>query len=159
LWVEAEGAATAANQERLYIAATVTEWLRAEAQGQHKLAELFERRIRLEFRPTFEACKKTDLINNPDAPAGPLLMAGFRSSETDEAAKLNNDAKKSFEHGNQARQRSDDYVRTTVMPATILLLLAISQRFKVFRVRVGVLVFATLLLCFPLYTLLRLPRA
>jgi hypothetical protein len=45
------------------------------------------------------------------------------------------------------------------MLATVLLLIAVSQRFKVHGVRVGVLMFATLLLCFPLYTLLRLPRA
>jgi hypothetical protein len=159
LRVEAEGAQTTANQERLYAAATVTEWLKAEAQSQHKLAELFERRILPEFRPAFEAWKKTDPINNPEAPAGPQLMAGFRSSKMDEAAKLNNDATKRFEQGNEARQRSDEYVRTTVMLATILLLIAVSQRFKVFRVRVGVLVFAAVLLCFPLYTLLRLPRA
>jgi hypothetical protein len=159
LRVEAEGATTTANQERLYIAATVTEWLRAEAEGQRKLAELFERRILPEFRPAFDAWKKTDPINNPDAPAGPQLMAEFRSSKTDEAAKLNNDATKRFEQGNKARRCSDEYVRTTVTLATILLLIAVSQRFKVFRVRVGVLAFATLLLSFPLYTLLRLPRA
>jgi hypothetical protein len=159
LRVEAEGAATTANQERLYIAATVTEWLKAEAQGQHKLAELFERRVLPEFRPAFEAWKKTDPINNVNAPAGPQLMAQYRSSKSDEAAKLNGDATRSFEQGNQARQRSDDYVRTTVTLATILLLVAVSQRFKIYRVRVAVLVFAALLLFFPLYTLVRLPRA
>jgi hypothetical protein len=159
LRVEAEGAQTTANQERLYIAATVAEWLKAEAQGEHKLAELFERRMLPEFRPAFEAWKKTDPINNPNAPAGPQLMAEYRSSKTDEAAKLNSDAANIFEQGDQARQRSDDYVRTTVMLATILLLIAVSQRFKIYRVRVGVLAFAMLLLCLPLYTLLRLPRA
>jgi hypothetical protein len=159
LRVEAEGAATTANQERLYIAATVTEWLKAEAQGQHKLAELFERRILPEFRSTFEAWKQTDPINNANAPAAPQLMTEYRSSKTEEADKLNSDATRRFEQGNQARERSDDYVRTTVMLATILLLIAVSQHFKVYGVRVGVLLFATLLLCFPLYTLLRLPRA
>lgn len=159
LRVEAEGAATTANQERLYIAATVTAWLTAEAQGQHKLAELFERRILPEFRPAFEAWKKTDPINNANAPAGPQLMAEYRSSKTHEAAELNDEATKNFEQGNEARQHSDNYVRTTVMLATILLLIAVSQRFKVYRVRVAVSAFATLLLCLPLYTLLRLPRA
>src|SRR5215471_5328892 len=58
LRVEAEGAETTANQERLYIAATVVEWLKAEALGQYKLAEIFERRILPEFRPAFEAWKR-----------------------------------------------------------------------------------------------------
>src|SRR5215467_5976097 len=80
LRIEAEGAQTTANQKRLYTAATVAEWLKAEAQGEHKLAKLFERRIVPEFRPAFEAWKKTDPINNPNAPAGPQLMAEYRSS-------------------------------------------------------------------------------
>src|ERR1700742_246915 len=75
LRVEAEGITTYANQERLYNAATVVEWLKAEAHSDKKLADLFERRLLPEFRPAFESWKKTDPINNPDAPAGPELMA------------------------------------------------------------------------------------
>src|SRR5277367_4604974 len=37
LRVEAEGAATYGNQERLYNASTVIEWLKAEAHGDQKL--------------------------------------------------------------------------------------------------------------------------
>jgi len=159
LRVEAEGAATTANQERLYIASTVVEWLKAEAQGQHKLSEIFERRILPEFRPAFETWKRTDPIHNPNAPAGPQLMTGYRSSKSEEADKLNRQASDIFEKGNEARERSDGYVRVTVILATVLLLIAISQRFKVPSVRVGMLAFATLLLCFPMYLLMRLPRA
>lgn len=159
LRVEAEGAETAANQERLLIAATVSEWLKAEAQGQHKIAKIFERRIFPDYRPVFEAWKKTDPINNPNAPAGPQVMNLYQGSKAAEAVRLNRDASNLFEQGNQARDRSDDYVRTTVMLATILLLIAISQRFKIQFVRVAVLVFAALLLCYPLYFILQLPRA
>src|SRR5271154_7027944 len=78
LRIEADGAATYSNQERLYNASTVDEWLKAEAHGDKKLADLFERRLLAEFRPAFEAWKKTDPLNNPDAPAGPRLMAEYR---------------------------------------------------------------------------------
>src|SRR5438876_4767069 len=44
LRVQAEGAATYANQQRLYNASTVVEWLKAEAHGDKKLADIFERR-------------------------------------------------------------------------------------------------------------------
>jgi len=159
LRIQAEGAATAANQERLYNATTVAEWLKAEAQGQTKLAELFERRLLPEFRPSFEAWKKTDPINNPDAPAGPQLMTEFRSGKTEEAAKLNQQASEIFEQGNLARQHSDEYVRVTVTLATVLLLMAISQRFKFHTIRVGLAVVATLLLCYPIYRIFTLPRA
>ncbi len=159
LRVEAEGTTTYANQERLYNASTVVEWLKAEAHGDTKLANLFERRVLPEFRPAFEAWKKTDPLNNPNAPAGPHLMAEYRSSKTEEAAKLNDQATEVFEQGTRGRQHSDEYVRATVTLATVLLLMAISQRFKTHSVRVGLLVIATLLLCFPVYHILTLPRA
>jgi hypothetical protein len=159
LRVQAEGTATYANQERLYNASTVVEWLTAEAHGDKKLADLFERRFLPEFRPAFEAWKKTDPLNNPSAPPGPQLMAGYRSSKTEEADKLNDQATEVFEQGTRDRQLSDKYVRVTVTLATVLLLMAISQRFKTRGVRLGLLVIAALLLCFPVYHVLSLPRA
>lgn len=159
LRVEAEGAATSANQERLYNASTVVEWLKAEAHSDKKLADLFERRFLPEFRPAFEAWKKTDPLNNINAPAGPQLMAEYRSSRTEEAAKLNDQATEIFEQGTRSRQLSDEYVRATVTLATVLLLIAISQRFHIRGVRVGLLVTAMLLLCVPVYHILTLPRA
>jgi hypothetical protein len=159
LRVQAEGATAYANQERLYNASTVVEWLKAEAHSDKKLADLFERRFLPEFRPAFEGWKKTDPLNNPNAPAGPQLMPQYRSSKTEEAAKLNDQATEVFEQGTRARQRSDEYVRATVTLATVLLLIAVSQRFKTRGVRIGLLVIAMLLLCFPVYHILTLPRA
>ncbi len=159
LRVQAEGASTTANQERLYNASTVVQWLIAEAHGDKKLADLFERRFLPEFRPAFEAWKKTDPLNNPNAPPGPQMMAEYKSSRTEEAAKLNDQATEAFAEGTKDRQLSDQYVRVTVTLATVLLLMAISQRFKTRGVRIGLLVIATILLCFPVYHVLRLPRA
>jgi hypothetical protein len=159
LRIEAEGVATYANQERLYNASTVVEWLKAKAHDDKKLADLFERRFLPEFRPAFDAWKKTDPVNNPNSPAGPQLMAGYRSSKTEEAAKLNDQATGVFEQGTRARQQSDQYVRITVTLATVLLLTAISQRFTTRGVRFGLLVIAIILLCFPVYRILSLPRA
>jgi hypothetical protein len=159
LRVQAEGASNAANQERLYNASTVVEWLKAEAQGQKKLSDLFERRFLPEFRPAFEAWKKTDPLNNPNAPAGPQLMTEYRSSKTDQATRLNNQATEVFEQGTHGREIADQYVRATVTLATVLLLIAISQRFKTRGVRVALLLIAALLLCFPVYHILTLPKA
>jgi hypothetical protein len=159
LRIQAEGAATYANQERLYNASTVVEWLKAEAHRDKKLADLFERRFLPEFRPAFETWKKTDPINNPNAPAGPQLMAEYRNSKTVEAAKLNDQATEVFDQGTRDRQFSDEYVRVTVTLATVLLLMAISQRFRIRGVRLGLLAIAALLLCFPVYHILTLPRA
>jgi hypothetical protein len=159
LRIEAEGAATYANQERLYNASTVAEWLKAEAHNDKKLADLFERRFLPEFRPAFESWKKTDPLNNLNAPAGPQLMAEYRSSRAAEAEKPNDQASESFEQGTRGRQYSDQYVRATVTLATVLLLIAISQRFNTRSVRIGLLAIAAFMLCFPVYNILTIPRA
>ena len=85
--------------------------------------------------------------------------AEYHSAKAEEVVRLNQDARKVFAEGNVARHNSDDYVRATVMLATVLLLTAISQRFKTHSVRVGLAVMAALLLCLPIYHILKLPRA
>jgi hypothetical protein len=159
LRIQAEGTSTAANQERLYNSSTVVEWLIAEAHHDTKLADLFERRLLPEFRPAFEAWKKTDPLNNPNAPAGPQLMGEYRSSKAEAAAKLNDQATAVFDQGTKGRDYADLYVRATVTLATVLLLIAISQRFKTPRVRVGLVAVAMVLLCLPIYRIITLPRA
>lgn len=159
LRVEAQGMEVRNNQERMYNAGTVVEWLTAEAHGDHKLAAIFERRFLPEFRPAFEAWKQTDPVNNPDAAPGPALMPGYHDSKAAETAKLNAQASDLFEQGTKARERADDYVRVTVLLATVLLLTAISQRFRVHGVRVTLAVIAALLLLIPIYRILTLPRA
>jgi len=158
LRIQAEGAERYANQERLYDASTVVEWLKARAQGDKKLTDLFERRFLPEFRPAFEAWKKTDPLNNPSAPAGPELMSEYRSSKTEQASQFDKKATAVFDEGTSAREDSDLYVRATVTLATVLLLVAIGQRFKNSRARIGLAVFEGILLCFPIYHILTLPR-
>jgi hypothetical protein len=158
LRVQAQGMTTRGGQEQIYDASAVTEWIKAESVGNHKLAELFVRRMRPEARTAFDAWVKTDPINNPQAPAGPLLMAEYHNAHLEEGARITEEATKEFDAGTKARSRSDDYVRVTVLLATVLLLVAISQRFKTHRVRVGLAVVALLLLCVPIYRIITLPR-
>ena len=158
LRVQAQGLATRGGQEQIYDASTVVEWIKAQDSGNMKLADLFERRFRPEAKVAFEAWKKLDPLNNPDAPAGPLLMPEYHNAHAEESAKLSQEATEAFEQGAKSRSTSDDYVRITVLLATVLLLTAIAQRFKTHQVRVGLAVVAFLLVCIPIYRILTLPR-
>jgi hypothetical protein len=71
---------------------------------------------------------------------------------------VNHEASRVFAEGTAARRQSDDYVRTTVVLATVLFLLALSQRFKLRRVRLGLLVPAGGLMIYALVTILSFPR-
>ncbi len=159
LRVQAQSMEVQSNQERIYDAATVVEWLKAEANGQTRLADIFERRLLPEFRPAFEAWKKTDPVHNPNAPAGPAQMPEYHDTMAEQAAKMNQQASEIFEQGTQAREWAEKYVRITVILATVLLLTAISQRFRSHRIRVCLIVMSFLLLCIPIWSIVTLPRA
>jgi hypothetical protein len=159
LRVQAEAFSVRSNQERQYNASNVNEWLKAKAHGEANLAVLFERRFLPEFVPAFESWKKTDPLHNPDAPPGPMMMPEYHDSAAAESTRLGHEATELFENGTSARERGDEYVRVTVTLATVLLLTAISQRFRDHRVRRALIVLAALLLCIPLWHILTLPRA
>jgi len=158
LRVQAQGMANRGGQEQIYDASSVNEWIKAEMAGQQKLAEIFKRRLRPEFKVAFDAWVKLDPLNNPDAPPGPLMMPEYHNAHSEEAAKLSNEASVAFEKGAKSRSTSDNYVRVTVLLATVLLLVAISQRFKTHQVRVGLAVLALVLMCLPIYRIITLPR-
>ena len=158
LRIEAQGTAEHATQIQLYDGLTVTEWIKAEAHGDTKLAALFEHRLFPEFRPAFEAWKATDPIHNPNAPAGPTLMPQYRNVASERATKLDQEASQAFDEGTQAREHADQYIRVTVVLATVLLLAALSQRFRNTRIRTSLLVLAFVILLNPLWHILSLPR-
>src|SRR5258708_14872216 len=103
LRVEAQAFSVRSNQERQYNAFNVNEWLKAEVHGETNLAELFERRFLTEFRPAFEAWKKTHPLHNPNAPAGPALMPEYRGSSAAEFTRLDRGATEVSEQGTECR--------------------------------------------------------
>jgi hypothetical protein len=87
-----------------------------------------------------------------------MMMPQYRNADLENAAKLSKEASDLFAEGTKARETSDDYVRATVLLATVLLLVAISQRFRTHLVRVALASLALVLLCLPLWRVLHLPR-
>src|SRR5258708_15348977 len=107
LRVEAEAFSVRSNQERQYNASNVNEWLKAEVHGEPSLAELFERRFLPEFRPAFEAWKKTDPLHNPNAPAGPAPMPEYHYKSNAEFTRLDHEPTEFFEQGTQPPEPGD----------------------------------------------------
>ena len=63
-----------------------------------------------------------------------------------------------FETGVATRRTGDEYVRITVVLATVLLLTALAQRFRIRRVRLGLLAVATVLLAYASFLIVNFPR-
>ncbi len=148
---------TLAGQLRLYDLALVNSWLDAYTQGNSKLANIYEKRFRPEFRPVFAAWLATDPFHNPNAPAGPLYMPQYKLSLEDQANQLDAQAAKIFQEGQAANQQGDDYVLNAVFLATVLFLTAIAERFEWNTVRAVILALALGMLLFGLYHLFTYP--
>ena len=157
--VAAQGKMTLAGQDRLYDITTFNGWIAAKTAGNDKLAELYQRRFRPEYAGAFAAWQKLDPLHNPSAPAGPIFMAEYTNANSRESATLAVEAKGYFENGVSMRETGDNYVKVTVLLATVLLLTALGQRFEIFGTRVAVLAVAAVLLIVSTYVLLTFARA
>jgi len=158
LRVAAEGLATLAGQERIYDSDTFNSWLAAKLDGKTQAAEFFERRFRDEYRPAFTAWMKTDPFSNAQAPPGPIFMPDYHNAKHEQFLSLTKQAADMADQGTKSGETGDQYVRITVLLATVLLITAIGQRFRFKAARVAFMILAWLLLCLPFWQLLTLPR-
>jgi hypothetical protein len=158
LRVTAEGLATLAGQERIYDSDTFNSWLAAKLDGKAQAAEFFERRFRGEYRPAFTAWMKTDPFSNAQAPPGPIFMPEYHNAKHEQFLQLTKQAAEMSDQGTKSGETGDQYVRITVLLATVLLITAIGQRFRFKTVRILFMILAWLLLCLPFWQLLTLPH-
>jgi hypothetical protein len=155
---QANQALTLGGQQRLLDVSTFNTWIEARSEGKRELAALFERRFSPEFKVAFDAWLALNPFSNREAPAGPSFMPEYANSLLERGARLNDRADRSFEEGSDARRSADEYIRTTVVLATVLFLLALSQRFRIRQMRIGILVLATGLVLYGLVTMLTFPH-
>jgi hypothetical protein len=158
LRVDAEGLATLAGQDRIYDSGTFNSWLAARLDGKAEAADFFERRFRGEYRAAFAAWMKTDPFSNAQAPPGPIFMPEYHNKNHEQFMVLSKQATEIADQGTKAGETGDQYVRITVLLATVLLITAIGQRFRFKFVRIFFMILAWLLLCLPFWQLLKLPR-
>lgn len=156
--VEADEAATLGGQQRLLDVSTFNTWIEVSALGKDRVADLYVDRFSPEFRVAFDAWLLTKPFSNPDAPPGPSFMPEYHNERTKHAAELNERANEAFDRGTEARETADRYVRQTVLFATVLFLVAISQRFTYRAVRHTATALAGALMIFALLGVSTLPR-
>jgi hypothetical protein len=85
-------------------------------------------------------------------------MPEYHNAKHEQFLGLSKQAAEVADQGTKVGETGDQYVRTTVLLAAVLLITAIGQRFHFRAVRVAFMILACLLLCLPLLRLLMLPR-
>jgi hypothetical protein len=155
---QADAASTRGGQVLLGDSSFLNGWLQAHATGDEELEDLFARRFSPEYQVAFQAWLGTHPFTNDDAPPGPAAMPDYRNPDFAEASKLNDEASSSFAEGTEARETAEDYVRDTVLFATVLFLVALAQRFKIRAARLASGAVAIGVLVFTLESVTSLPR-
>lgn len=150
---------TLAGQDHLYDIVTFDSWLEATHRGEKDLAAEFEHRFRPEYAIAFAAWLRTNPLLDPKAPAGPSFLPDYKNAHLEGSRGLARQARELYERGVATRETGDDYVRITVLLATVLLLTALAQRFKVLAPRAGLLGVACVMLVFAIYFIVTFPRA
>jgi len=156
---EAEEQQTLAGQDHLYDIIALNTWIQATRSGEKDFAALVERRFRPEYHVAFSAWLKTDPLRNPEAPLGPAFMPEYKSEKMERSKALGRQSRESYEQGVASRETGDEYVRITVVLATVLLLTALSQRFRIHAARVGLVAVASVMLVVAVYWIATFPRA
>jgi hypothetical protein len=147
-----------AGQDHLYDVVTFNAWLQAKMTRNPTLVALYERRFRPEYATAFAAWLKIDPFHNPSAPPGPMFMDEYKNAKAEESSKLNEQANAFFEEAATARKNSEEYLRTTVLLAMVLLLTVIAQRIQSYWPQAGIIAAACILLLGSVYYLSTLPR-
>jgi hypothetical protein len=153
----ANRSATTGAQNRTQDLLNFNRWLEVTTEGNQQLADLYQRRFRPEFLPAFEAWLAEDPLNNPTAEASPLRVSQYHVAALEKSDRLETEGTQHFEHGKEATEHTDSYVLTTVFFASVLFFAGISMRFLWRKMRITVLVLATLTLAYGIVQIATLP--
>ena len=138
-------------------ATTFNAWFGAYIAGDQEAVKVAERRFRPEFKVAFDAWIATDPFENPDAPAGPQAMPEYKPTGLESSRELDAEADELFADGHEAAETADNYVRTTVILASVLFLVGISTQFPLRGVRYALIAVGAGLLVFAGVLILLLP--
>jgi hypothetical protein len=132
-------------------------WFTAHLNGDKTGEKVARKRFRPGYDVAFAAWMATNPFTNPNAPKGPQYMAVYRPPGQAASRRLDNEADDLFTHGEDAARNSDEYVRVTVILASVLFIVGISSQFPISAVRYGLVALGGALLVFGATEILKLP--
>jgi len=138
-------------------AAGFNAWFTAYLQDDKTAEKVAQKRFRPGYDIAFQAWLATDPFTNASAPKGPQYMPQYKPPGAAEARRLDHEADALFGQGERAATNSDEYVRVTVILASVLFIVGISSQFPISAVRYGLVALGGALLVFGAVEILQLP--
>jgi hypothetical protein len=155
---EASQAELRAMESRNFDASTFDAWFTAYVADDEEAMALAERRFRPEFEDAFVAWLATDPATNPDAPPGPIHMPEYDQPDQELSAEKTAEADRLYQEGSHSAITADDYVRITVLLASVLFIVGISGQFKIRKARHGLVAVGGAILVYSVILLVIAPK-
>ena len=134
-------------------------WLEATTDGEDETADFIYEGMPERLRIATDAWLAEDPFNNPDAPTSPFVMDVYMVPAAQIADDLAQTAEEHTLTAQQATERANEYVLTTVLFATVLFFASISSKLKGVANRWAILSIAIIGLMAGAMILLAFPRA
>ncbi len=147
-----------ALEARNFDSTTFNAWFMAWVEGDERAMAVAEKRFRPEFDVAFRAWLATDPADNPDAPPGPTYMDEYVQPDVTRSDELTEKADEKFREGAETGGTADDYVRITVLLASVLFIVGISSQFRLRSARVGLITVGVLVLVYCVVLLAGAPK-
>jgi hypothetical protein len=148
---------TLAGQARIDDQLYFDGWLDAYDAGNMRLAAVYHRRFRPEFREVFRSWREQRPFSNPRAAPGPFYMPEYRPAELDHAAALETEADALFREGIEAKAHDDAFILSTVFFAAVMFFAGVCMRLEWWRLRVAVFGIGSVMLVGGIAWVLTLP--
>jgi hypothetical protein len=148
-----QGSLTLRSQDAANFNAWFAAYLAHDTVGER----VAEKRFRPEYDVAFRAWLATRPFTNPNAPKGPQYMPQYHPTGAAAARTLDAAADGYYAAGEKAATHADDYIRVTVVLASVLFIVGISSHFPAWGVRVGLVTVGGALLVFAAIEILQLP--
>lgn len=132
-------------------------WFTAYISRNANGARVARKRFRPEYRVAFDAWLATKPFSNPNAPSGPQTMPQYKPTGQAAGRRFDGAADRYYADGEHAAETSDNYIRTTVILASVLFLVGISSHFPLRAGRLVLIVLGAGLLIFAGVLILNLP--
>jgi hypothetical protein len=142
---------------RVADAVALNAWLAARSTGDENAMRLTRKRFLPELQVAFNAWIRTHPFTNLNAPRGPQVMPQYKAPGASEAAVLDHEADAVYAEGQHAAETADNYIRATVILASVLFLVGISTHFPRLPVRLGLITVASALVVVAVIEILGLP--
>lgn len=129
----------AAAQELNLDVAVFVAWVQAEGVGDDELADFVRARFPDRLAVATDAWLATEPLSDPDAPSSPFAMDEYVNRASLEADRLEALADDKSVDARAANQRSDNYVLTTIVFASVLFFAALSSKLRDREARIALL--------------------